>query len=52
MILQVMRPSGDLNFAEKEQELAALTAPLLRLDLNSEIDRLQTDKHWLKDGRS
>ena len=46
-----MRTSGDLTFAEKEQELAALTAPLLSFDLNSEIDRLQTEEHWLKDGR-
>lgn len=51
MTKSVMRPSGDLTFAEKEEELAALTAPLLRFDLNSEIDRLQTDEHWLKDGR-
>lgn len=51
MTKSVMRPSADLTFAEKEQELAALTAPLLRFDLNSEIDRLQTDEHWLKDGR-
>jgi quercetin dioxygenase-like cupin family protein len=35
----------------KEQELAALTAPLLTFNLEKEIERLRREEHWLKDGR-
>jgi quercetin dioxygenase-like cupin family protein len=35
----------------KEQELAALTAPLLTCNLGKEIERLRREEHWLKDGR-
>src|SRR5574338_1573975 len=35
----------------KEQELAALTAPLLTFDLTAETERLRGEEHWVKDGR-
>ena len=35
----------------KEQELAALTAPLLTFNLTAETERLRGEDHWLKDGR-
>ena len=35
----------------KEQQLTALTAPLLTFDLAGEIERLHREEHWLKDGR-
>lgn len=35
----------------KEQELAALTAPLLTFNLAAETERLRGEDHWLKDGR-
>lgn len=46
-----MKRSGDLTLSQKEQELAALTAPLLTFNLEAEIDRLRLEEHWLKDGR-
>lgn len=46
-----MKKPSDLTFSEKEQELAALTAPLLTFNLESEIDRLFQEEHWLRDGR-
>ncbi|HEY6120427.1 MAG TPA: hypothetical protein VIV66_10730 [Pyrinomonadaceae bacterium] len=35
----------------KEQEFAALKAPLLTFNLSAEIERLRGEEHWLKDGR-
>lgn len=35
----------------KDQELAALTAPLLTFNLTAETERLRGEDHWLKDGR-
>lgn len=46
-----MKESDDLTLSEKEQELAALTAPLLTFNLEAEINRLHQEEHWLKDGR-
>ncbi len=45
------RESGQLTASDKEQELAALTAPLLTFNLETEMERLRQKEHWLRDGR-
>ncbi len=45
------KTSDELTASGKEQEHAALTAPLLTFDLAAEIERLHQEEHWLKDGR-
>ncbi len=39
------------ELTSKEQEVAALTVPLLAFNLGKEIERLRREEHWLKDGR-
>jgi quercetin dioxygenase-like cupin family protein len=45
------QPKTSDELTAKEQELAALTAPLLTFNLKAEIKRLRGEGHWLKDGR-
>jgi quercetin dioxygenase-like cupin family protein len=45
------KPKTSEELISKEQELAALTAPLLTVNLGEEIERLRREEHWLKDGR-
>ena len=46
-----VQPKASVELTAKEQELAALTAPLLTFNLEKEIERLRREEHWLKDGR-
>ncbi len=46
-----VQPKTSEELTAKEQELAALTAPLLTFQLGKEIERLRREEHWLKDGR-
>src|ERR1041384_8389346 len=46
-----VQPKTSVELTAKEQELAALTAPLLTFNLGKEIERLRREEHWLKDGR-
>ena|SRR5690242_21775278 len=39
------------ELTSKEQQVAALTVPLLAFYLGKEIERLRREEHWLKDGR-
>jgi quercetin dioxygenase-like cupin family protein len=45
------KPKTAEELTPKEQELAALTAPLLTFSLGKEVERLRREEHWLKDGR-
>jgi quercetin dioxygenase-like cupin family protein len=45
------QPKRSKELTAKEQELAALTAPLLTFNLTAETERLRGEEHWLKDGR-
>lgn len=45
------QPNTSKELTAKEQELAALTAPMLTFNLKAEIERLRRQEHWLKDGR-
>ena len=45
------QPKTSDELTAKEQELAALTAPLLTFNLKAEMERLRRQEHWLKDGR-
>ena len=45
------QPKTSKVLSAKEQELAALTAPLLTFNLAAETERLRGEEHWLKDGR-
>jgi quercetin dioxygenase-like cupin family protein len=45
------QPKTSEELTTREQELAALTAPLLTFNLEKEIERLRREEHWLKDGR-
>jgi len=45
------QPKTSDELTAKEQELAALTAPLLTFNLKAEMERLRGEGHWLKDGR-
>jgi quercetin dioxygenase-like cupin family protein len=45
------QPKISEELTTREQELAALTAPLLTFNLEKEIERLRREEHWLKDGR-
>lgn len=45
------QPKLSEELTRKEQELAALVAPLLTFNLRKEIERLRGEDHWLKDGR-
>jgi quercetin dioxygenase-like cupin family protein len=45
------QPKTSEELTAKEQELAALTAPLLTFNLTAEMERLRREGHWLKDGR-
>jgi quercetin dioxygenase-like cupin family protein len=44
-------PKTSEELTTREQELAALVAPLLTFNLEKEIERLRREEHWLKDGR-
>jgi quercetin dioxygenase-like cupin family protein len=46
-----VQPKTSVELTAKEQELAALTAPLLTFNLGKEIERLRREEHWLNDGR-
>lgn len=46
-----VEPKLSEEFTTREQELAALVAPLLTFNLEKEIERLRREEHWLKDGR-
>jgi len=46
-----VQPKTSEELTAKEQELAALTAPLLTFNLGKEVERLRREEHWLKDGR-
>src|SRR5689334_22111484 len=46
-----VQPKASVELTAKEQELAALTAPLLTFNLEKEIERLRREEHWLNDGR-
>jgi quercetin dioxygenase-like cupin family protein len=45
------QPKTLKQLTAKEQELAALTAPMLTFNLKAEMERLRRQEHWLKDGR-
>ncbi len=45
------KESDQLTASDKEQELTALTAPLLTFNLETEMERLRQKEHWLRDGR-
>jgi quercetin dioxygenase-like cupin family protein len=45
------QPKASKELTVKEQELAALTAPMLTFNLKAEMERLRRQEHWLKDGR-
>lgn len=45
------KESDQLTASDKEQELTALTAPLLTFNLETETERLRQKEHWLRDGR-
>ena len=45
------QPKTSKVLSAKEQELAALTAPLLTFNQAAETERLRGEEHWLKDGR-
>jgi len=45
------QPKASKELTAKEQELAALTAPMLTFNLKAEMERLRRQEHWLKDGR-
>ncbi len=43
--------SDEVTGSDKRLELAALTAPLLTFNLETEMKRLRQQEHWLRDGR-